>query len=178
MRFRLAPGVFLCGLLAATAALGQTFYKSTMPDGKIILGDKPAPGAAKVEEMRVTPGNIAPSNPSGAAPPIRRGDESSERRAPMAAPPGAPRPVVATPGGAGAAQGADPDARLREAQDRFDAASAAADRGREPLEGERTGTASGMSRLNDVYWARQKQLDDSVSAAQQELDAARAAAAR
>src|SRR5258706_15201301 len=38
------------GLPAAAAA--QVLYKSILPDGRIVYGDKPAPGAAKVIESR------------------------------------------------------------------------------------------------------------------------------
>ncbi len=45
-------------LVAALFALpyispeAQVLYKSTMPDGKVIFSDKPAPGAVKVEASR------------------------------------------------------------------------------------------------------------------------------
>src|SRR6185295_5558079 len=45
----------LCaGMLAAAMALSaaaQGLFKSTMPDGRVVYGDKPAAGAAKVEEI-------------------------------------------------------------------------------------------------------------------------------
>jgi len=42
---------FFCALLLQPAA-AQTLYKSTMPDGRVLYGDKPAPGAANVEEIQ------------------------------------------------------------------------------------------------------------------------------
>jgi hypothetical protein len=48
------------------------------------------------------------------------------------------------------------------------------DASKEPLPGERIGTAGGASRLTDEYWERQKKLDAAVERAQQELDKARA----
>src|SRR5881396_3918782 len=42
--------VAMFGLPPAAAA--QVLYKSIMPDGRIVYGDKPAPGAAKVIESR------------------------------------------------------------------------------------------------------------------------------
>ena len=47
--------------------------------------------------------------------------------------------------------------------------------GKEPLPGERTGTAGGGSRLNDSYWARQASNEQAVARAQSRLDAAVAA---
>src|SRR5512134_1024394 len=38
--------------LLAQSAAAQVLYKSTMPDGRIVYGDKPAPDAVKVEETR------------------------------------------------------------------------------------------------------------------------------
>lgn len=38
--------------LASGAALAQFLYKSTMPDGKVLYGDAPVPGAVKVEKTK------------------------------------------------------------------------------------------------------------------------------
>ena len=38
--------------LVSGAALAQFLYKSTMPDGKVIYGDAPMPGAVKVEKTK------------------------------------------------------------------------------------------------------------------------------
>ena len=48
-------GSLLAIALVVSPALAQTTYKSTMPDGQVIYGDKPAPGAAKVEQTKVAP---------------------------------------------------------------------------------------------------------------------------
>jgi hypothetical protein len=160
--FRAVAPCLAAALCAAGAgALAQTMYRSTMPDGKVILSDRPMPGARKTEPIQVPAGNVVPGN-GGAA-----------------AVPGVPREL----GGAKPAAPADEGARaqeytkaereMRAAQDALDAASAAAAQGQEPREGERTGLAGGGSRLNDDYWARQQQLQDAVSAAQRALDAAR-----
>ena len=47
--------------------------------------------------------------------------------------------------------------------------------GKEPLPGERTGTAGGGSRLNESYFARQQANEEAVAKAQARLDAATAA---
>ncbi len=72
--------------------------------------------------------------------------------------------------------------RLREATVEVEAATQALaqararlDTGKEPLPGERTGTAGGGSRLNEAYWARQAANEQAVAQAQARLDAATAA---
>jgi len=53
-------------------------------------------------------------------------------------------------------------------------AEAARAAGKEPLEGERIGTAGGASRLSEAYDERQRRLDEAVVKARSELEAARA----
>jgi hypothetical protein len=72
--------------------------------------------------------------------------------------------------------------RLRAATQEVEAATQALaqaraqlETGKEPLPGERTGTAGGGSRLNDSYWARQAANEQAVAQAQARLDAATAA---
>ena len=48
-------------------------------------------------------------------------------------------------------------------------AEAAIANGKEPLPGERIGTASGKSRLNDAYWERQKKLREDLVKARDNL---------
>src|SRR5688500_10010046 len=45
------------GALFATGGTtaAQTVYKSTMPDGKVVYGEKPAPGAAKIDKIDPPP---------------------------------------------------------------------------------------------------------------------------
>ena len=47
---RVAAGA-VCALLLLPA-VAQTLYKSIMPDGRVVYGDKPVRGAAKVEESQ------------------------------------------------------------------------------------------------------------------------------
>lgn len=155
-------GVLL--MLAASAACAQGYYyQSTMPDGRTVIGDKPAPGAKEVKQI-----------------PLRKGNTS----APLAKP-GA---GGATDPGTAARQAGDAiDADVAEAQQELQAAKKALEGGREPLPGERMGTAGGSakgkggsgasggtSRLTDDYFKRIKSLEDSVAAAQQKLDNANA----
>jgi hypothetical protein len=61
---------------------------------------------------------------------------------------------------------------IRAAERRLAAAQAILEAGREPLPGERTGLAHGGSRLNETYWARQRQLESVVADAQAQLNRA------
>ena len=154
--------ILACGTLAFTAAAAaQNIYRYVFPDGRVVYSDSPVPGA-KLQ------GTVAPPPP------------------PMS-PPSSPAERPGSPSGASKDQGsAAPDDRVarlaaadrnvQEATRALEDARARLAVGQEPLPGERTGTAGGMSRLNDEYWARQQSLKDAVAAAQANLD--RAVAAR
>jgi hypothetical protein len=64
LRIVVVTGGILAALLLQSAA-AQTLYKSTMPDGSVVYGDKPAPDAAKVEETRpdIKKGGIGGATP-------------------------------------------------------------------------------------------------------------------
>lgn len=133
-------------LLAATGTHAQTMYKSTMPDGRVVYGEKPVPGAKRVDAIT-----------------------------PPAAKPGV---TIVTPAEkAGVAKGtadkrAAQERELDEARRQLQEAEAARETGKEPLPGERIGTAGGMSRLTDAYWERQKKLEQAVETARARLDKA------
>lgn len=136
----------LACLFLALPAASQVF-KSTMPDGRVIFGDKPEPNAARIEKFVAEPA-------AGDADP-RLAEEERIRRQQEAE-------QVAQ--------------RLRERQASLDAAHeemlaalrdlrAAQQRleeGIEPAEGDRTGTAKGRSRLSPDYWERQENLKKEV----------------
>jgi Domain of unknown function (DUF4124) len=150
---RVPAFLLLFALLAPAAA--QTVYRYVTPDGRTIFSDQPVPGAKL--QGTVTP-PAPPSGPSGAV----------EGRKPAA--PDAPA--------------ADNRAqRLRAATQEVEAATQALaqararlDTGKEPLPGERTGTAGGGSRLNEDYDARQAANQRAVADAEARLQ--RAVAAR
>jgi hypothetical protein len=50
---RLPPGclMLLLSLAASGPALAEEVYKSTMPDGSVVYGESPQPGARKVEKI-------------------------------------------------------------------------------------------------------------------------------
>src|SRR5689334_9790700 len=129
----------------------QTVYKSTLPDGRVIYGDKPDPAAAKVEQSVPDTSN--------------RGIGGTTPREAEA---------LRDMGSARAARESS-DERVRAAQKALQEAEAARAAGKEPLPGERIGTAGGGSRLNEAYDARQRSLDDAVERARRDLEQARSA---
>ena len=131
-------------LLAAGAAHAQGVFRSEMPDGRVIYGDKPAPGAKESRKVDVSNPNIAtPVQPSAASSP------TAQQQSLDAA-----------------------DNEVKIAQQDLDNAKAALESGREPQPGERIGIAGGGSRLTDAYQQRIQSLEQAVAAAQQRLDQA------
>ena len=154
MKPHLSP-LLLVLLLAASGVFAQTMYKSTMPDGKVIYGEKPVPGAQRVETVTPPPPKsgitvVTPADKAQVDQRIRQRSavEDAKRR------------------------------QLDDAQRQLQQAEAALEAGKEPLPGERLGTAGGGSRLTDEYWARQKKLEQAVEAARKRLDQAQQAATR
>jgi hypothetical protein len=129
--------LFTVLLTVASVAASQTLYKSTMPDGKVTYGEKPVPGAKKVDTIEPPPAKTGVM-------PIKPEEKRAERAPPQAAP---------------------QSAELPQARQNLQKAQAAAESGKEPLPGERIGTAGGNSRLTDAYHERQKALQGAVDAA-------------
>lgn len=152
-RILLAGCLIVFSLLNGPVA-AQTLYKSIMPDGRVVYGDRPEPGAEKVESSK----------------------PDTSRTGVQLAPPGDERKVdeMAARRERGEAQ-AD---RLRQAEAAVRQAEAAIANGKEPLPGERIGTAGGASRLNDSYWERQKKLQDDLVRARDNLSKLRAGESR
>jgi len=136
-------------LLAASGAFAQAMYKSTMPDGKVIYGEKPAPGAQRVETVTVPP----PKSGITVVTPAEKTqvDQRIQQRS--------------------AAESAK-QSELDDARRQLQQAETALQSGKEPLPGERLGTAGGKSRLTDDYWERQKKLEQAVESARARLDKA------
>ena len=149
MKFSVAS-VVLAHALAVGGAQAQTVYKSTMPDGKIVYGEKPAPGAKKVDKIDPPP---AKTGTTVITPEEKvRADQLAADRAKASA-------------AAASKQTSADDARRQ-----LKSAETARDTGKEPLPGERLGTAGGGSRLTDAYYERQKKLEQAVSDARKRLD--------
>lgn len=142
----LAIGCLIAVALPIHLASAQTLYKSTMPDGRVIYGDREEPGAAKVETSKPdtsrTGVQINSPGEKGAVEETARVRRSTEASAD----------------------------RLRQAEEQVREAEAALANGKEPLPGERSGTAGGASRLNDSYWARQKKLREDLVNARDNLN--------
>jgi hypothetical protein len=136
-------------LLVATSVGAQTLYKSTMPDGKVVYGEKPEPGAKQVDTVTAPP----PKTGTTVLTPAEQKDV--DRRIQI--------------------RSATADAQRRELEDahqQLKKAEAAREAGKEPLPGERLGTATGASRLTDDYWQRQKSLEAAVEAARKRVEQA------
>src|SRR3954469_12981545 len=140
--------------LGAACAYAQPMFRSVMPDGKIVYGDKPAPGAKETKQLNLAPLNIA--SPPQAPDTVQTTN------------PADPAPV-------------DKNAEINAARQRLEAAQKALNEGREQREGDRIGVAKGgggTSRLSETYLDRVKTLEDAVAAAQQQLESAQRNAAR
>ena len=142
-------GCCLLTALLLQPALAQTLYKSTLPDGRIVYGDKPAPDAVKVEETRpdVSKGGIGGTT--------QREQEALKELETAR---------VKREGG---------QETVRAAEQALKNAEAARAAGTEPLASERIGTAGGASRLNETYYDRQRKLEEAVDKARRELEQAR-----
>ena len=145
----LKSGCCLLAALLLPPAVAQMLYKSTMPDGSVVYGDKPAPGAAKVEETRP---DVAKGGIGGTT--AREQEALKEMEKARLLREGAEDKVRAA------------DQALRDAE----AARAA---GKEPLASERIGIAGGGTRLSETYFDRQRKLEEAVEKARRELEQAR-----
>jgi hypothetical protein len=140
--------------LVAPVVHAQGMFRSVMPDGKIVYGDKPAPGAKETKQLNLAPMNVAS--------PPQAPDTTQTTN------PADPAPV-------------DKNAEINAARQRLEAAQKALNEGREQREGDRIGVAKGgggTSRLSEQYLDRVKSLEDAVATAQQQLESAQRGAAR
>ena len=142
---RLCTAAAILLLIGDTAIAAQPVYKSTMPDGKVIYGEKPVPGAKQVDTIEPPPPKtgITAVTPEEKA---RAGQAKSK----------AAGAAMQQPG-------------LDDARRQLQQAEAARDNGKEPLPGERLGTAKGGSRLTDAYFDRQKNLETAVETARKRV---------
>lgn len=71
-RLRPIATAFLASVLAAFAACQlaaadeRVLHRSVLPDGRVVYGDEPAPGATEVTDLRVEPHPADPQQPSRA----------------------------------------------------------------------------------------------------------------
>ena len=149
MKRLLTPTSCLIAVLLLQPAVAQTLYKSVMPDGSVVYGDKPAPDAVKVEETRP---DIKKGGIGGATPREKEALKEMETSR---------------------AQREAGQEKVRAAEQALRDAEAARAAGKEPLASERLGTAGGASRITDAYFERQKKLDEAIEKARRDLDAVR-----
>ena len=149
---RLIPLLTALALLASLAH-AQTVFRSEMPDGRVVYGDKPAPGAKDVKQITLPPPNIS-ATPQPAAPASKPAPNSASAPAP-----GATKSPVETA-----------DAQVTRAEEELKAAKAALAAGRNEQEGDRVGMVGGRARLSESYFERIKSLEADVAAAQKKLD--------
>ena len=142
----LVSGCFMAIALFVQPVSGQTLYKSIMPDGRVVYGDRAEPGAVKVETSK-------PDTKKTGVQVIRPGAEGE----------------VQSMEAARKQEDAKVDQK-RQAEEAVRKAEAALANGKEPLPGERIGTAGGASRLNDAYWERQKKLKEDLVNARDNLN--------
>jgi hypothetical protein len=154
-------------LAVAPAIAVATIYKVEMPDGTILFTDSP-PREGKILEERATaatprpPAKAPAATASGAAPPTVPGQ--------------APVPVLQSPARPAAGTGATAtpiprtlDAAIAEvnnAERELAVARRKLEVGREPMPGERLGTAKGGSRLSPEYEGRIGDLEREVAQAE------------
>jgi hypothetical protein len=132
------------------AAMAESIYKSVMPDGRVMYGEKPQPGARSVKKSTV---NISDT---GVKPASKTEVDSINRRAQK-------RSQLL-------------DKTLKTVQTaEGDLRKAEVDReaGIEPLPGERLGIVGRGTRLSEAYWRRQQILEERVISARQLLKKAR-----
>jgi Domain of unknown function (DUF4124) len=148
--FLAALAIWFTGAIVSAPAIAQKLQKYVTPDGKTVYSDRPIPGARLVDEIAPPP----PVDPKAAAEAQNRAREDAAR----AQASGAQR----AEGSKAAQQQNDAAAALARAKERLE-------KGKEPLPGERIGTAGGKSRLTDAYWARQRANEQAVKDAEARL---------
>lgn len=138
-------------------------FRHVMPDGRVVYSDKPLK-EGKVDQTIVVD------------PPIKGNLWTTEAGSPpKVAPSSMPTPVSrveAAPAPGQQKTLEDATADVIRAEMRLEDARKRQKAGVQPLPGERTGTVSGRSRLNEAYEARQKALAKEVAEAEAALEKA------
>jgi hypothetical protein len=142
----------VAALTWASYSSAQIIYKSTMPDGRVMYGAEPVPGAKRVE-------TIKPKTETTGVTPVSPKDEKTLQKNEMQ------RERQATR-----------QNEVQQAEQALRDAEAAQAAGKEPLPGERQGTAGGASRLTEEYFERQKTLAAAVADARKRLEELQGAA--
>lgn len=185
----------LC-LLTAAASAQQAIYKQVMPDGRVVYTDESNPKATSQTKIAVDTRSYGAGTWRAAQPGLKPGLTGVRPTGAMGvAPPGTTIATLPPLPGSGATvdtSRADAEAEARRTADRsrqeeardlgdqitkaqseYDLAVAAVESGKAPIEGERTGNASGGSRLNEKFAERQAGLILKVHEARAKLQALR-----
>lgn len=151
-----------------------TVYRQVLPDGRIVYSDKPVKGAKIDETISADPATNTWNPDTGKRPAI----PPKVERTPVSKVPSIPQPGKTRTRD-------DTEADVIRAEMLLEDAKRRQKEGVEPLPGERTGTASGKSRLNEQYWERQRSLAEEAAEAEallkksiEERDAVRTVPAR
>jgi hypothetical protein len=131
--------------LVGTGARAQPIYKSTMPDGKVVYGQKPNPGAERVDEIAPPPTQTGTATVT-AQEKLRLEQQTKART-----------------------QSAGAQNELENARRQLELAESGREGAKEPLPGERVGLAGGGSRLSEAYHQRQKSLDAALAVARKRV---------
>lgn len=140
--------------LVAGLAHAQNVIRSEMPDGSVVYGDKPAPGAKATKIITLPPSNVSTPPPRQTAPASKPTPDAG----PAPAPEAKKSPVEIA------------DAQVARAEEELRAAQAALEAGRDAREGERIGTTGGRARMSESYFERIRALEAAVAAAQKKLE--------
>lgn len=155
------PALVLSQALPRPEPIGEpatTVYRQVMPDGRIIYSDKPVKGAKIDETITADPATNSWTPDTGKPPAIPpKVERTPVNKLPVA--PQAGKTVTFD----------DANASVIKAEMLLEDAKKRQETGVEPLPGERTGTVSGHSRLNEAYQARQRFLADEVDEAEAAL---------
>lgn len=151
------PALVFAADLPAPEPIGKPSmkaYRQILPDGRIVYSDKRIEGAKIDETITVDPpikGNVWTTE-SGKRPTI----PAQTKKTPV-------NRVAAIPQPGKQKTLDDANADVTHAEMLLEDAKKRQQAGVEPLPGERTGTVSGKSRLNDAYKARQQALAQAVA---------------
>lgn len=157
------------GLAVAPALAVATIYKVQMPDGTILFTDSP-PAAGKILEERESK-----STPRPAPKPAPATSGAAAGTSDKPAIPVLPSPAPRSGSGPGLPPGMAPqnleaaNAEVTAAERDLVVARRKLEVGREPLPGERLGTAKGGSRLSPEYESRIAGLEREVAAAEERV---------
>ena len=135
-------------------------YRQVMPDGRIVYSDRLLKGAKLDEPLAVEP--PVKGTPSAIGNSRRPELPPRSEQTPVARVPSAPQEGTRKTFDDANADVIRAEMLLEDARKRREA-------GVEPLPGERTGNASGGSRLNEAYHARQARLAEEVAIAENVL---------